>query len=189
MLSVPKQLDVDPELLQVTLYPVKELELLRRSPAVHHQTALSLPEGVTPLAGVDSSTLDLELTFDWSQTASKQLPTTPNLQVGVAVLLGAIEQTLVTLTLGAATRFNNGTRKAAPAVLLSVDSRLSRADREGGAATPMAVTLKEHEAGLAVGETAILRAPRFPSVLEAPAKGRGGGQQNDGLANGCIRPC
>ena len=66
MLSIPKHLDVDPELLQLTLFPVKELEVLRISPPVHQQTGLVLPEGVTPLTGVKSNTLDLELTFDWS---------------------------------------------------------------------------------------------------------------------------
>jgi beta-fructofuranosidase len=146
MVSIPRHLDVDTELMQITLYPVKELEVLRVLPPVHHQTGLQLAEGVTPLAGVQSNTLDLELTFDWSHTKTKSIPTTPNLQVGVAVLLGAEEQTLVTLTLGAATRFNNGTRKNAAAVLLGVDTRRSRSDRGGGAVTPKAVTLKDHEA-------------------------------------------
>ena len=85
--------------------------------------------------------------------------------MGVAVLLGTTEQTLVTLTLGAATRFNNGTRKVAPAVLLSVDSRLSRSDRDGGVNTPKAVTLKEHEAMLT------LRVLVDRSVLDAFAMG------------------
>ena len=66
--------------------------------------------------------------------------------MGVAVLLGAEEQTLVTLTLGAATRFNNGTRKTAAAVLLGVDTRRSRSDRGGGTVTPKAVTLNDREA-------------------------------------------
>ena len=43
---------------------------------------------MTPLPGVRSNTLDLELRFNWSGTTLGKIPTTPHLQVGVAVLVG-----------------------------------------------------------------------------------------------------
>jgi hypothetical protein len=113
MISLPRVVDVDPDLLQMTLYPVKELELLRFSPPLVQKNAMPLPEGVTPLE-VTSNTMDLEVTFDFSKTKTGTIPTTPNVVFGVAVLVGRTEQTLVTYTCGTSTRFNNATRKNAP---------------------------------------------------------------------------
>ena len=114
MISLPRVVDVDPDLLQMTLYPVKELEFLRTSPPLVQKNAVPLPEGVTPLDGVSSSTLDIEVTFDFSKTKMGAIPTTPNVVFGVAVLVGRTEQTLVTYTCGTSTRFNNATRKNVP---------------------------------------------------------------------------
>ena len=61
--------------------PLKELELLRTTPPVVHRVVNSLAEGLTPLAGVNSSQVDIEITFDWAKTSAAIIPTTPNLQV------------------------------------------------------------------------------------------------------------
>ena len=84
MISLPRHLDVDLDLMQITLYPVKELELLRGKPVASLKSH-ALTEGVTPLPGINSSQFDLEVTFDWSQTTHGVIPQIPNLQVGVAV--------------------------------------------------------------------------------------------------------
>ena len=150
MMSVPRVLDVDPELLQITLYPVEELALLRSLPPVVPATTLpAMAAGMTPLAGVNSSQVDIEVTFDWSKTKSGTIPQIPNLQVGVAVLVGSGEQTTVTLTMGIASRFNNGTRKTEAATMLGVDTRRTRSDRKGnGVYTPTPVLLKPGETSL-----------------------------------------
>ena len=58
---MPRHLNIDPELLQILLYPVKELEMLRVSRPVAQQTAVRLVTGVTPLLGVNNSALDIEV--------------------------------------------------------------------------------------------------------------------------------
>ena len=70
MISLPRHLDIDLDLLQVTLYPVKELERLRVTPPVLYLEKSKLVEGTTPLKGVQGRALDIEVTFDWSRTSS-----------------------------------------------------------------------------------------------------------------------
>jgi hypothetical protein len=120
-------LDVDPDLLQITLYPAKEIELLRSNvPSVELKGA-PIAAGVTPLnLTVNSSALDVEVSFDWSETKAGKIPNVPNVQVGVAVLVGEHEWTLVTLSTGQS-RFDNGSKTTVPAVLLGVDTAHSRA--------------------------------------------------------------
>jgi hypothetical protein len=90
---------------------------LRVSPPLLEQKALAIAKGLTPLVGVNGSALDLELTFDWSHTKTGAIPTAAGYEVGVSVLVGQYEHTLVTCSTGG-TRFNNGTRKVGPAVAL-----------------------------------------------------------------------
>ena len=85
-----------------------------------------MAKGLTPLVGVNGSALDLELKFDWSHTKTGAIPTAAGYEVGVSVLVGQYEHTLVTCSTGG-TRFNNGTRKIGPAVALGIDTRHSRA--------------------------------------------------------------
>ena len=70
MISLPRHLDIDLDLLQATLYPVKELERLRVTPPVLHLENSTLVEGTTPLKGVQGRALDIEVMFDWSHTNS-----------------------------------------------------------------------------------------------------------------------
>ena len=85
--------------------------------------------------------------FDWSQTKEAAIPTIRGLEVGVAVLVGDEEQTLITLTTGSHL-FDNGTTKVVPAAVLSIDTRHSRAGDKTGVATPTPVTLKQGETNL-----------------------------------------
>ena len=55
MISLPRHLDVDTELLQILLYPVKELEVLRVSPPAVQETAMRLAVSNPHLSLIQSS--------------------------------------------------------------------------------------------------------------------------------------
>ena len=119
----------DTELMQTTMYPVEELSLLRGAPLAQ-KTEAPLAPGLTPLAGVNSQALDLEVTFDYSATRGQAIPA-DGTRVGVAVLCGQNESTEITfrLTKGL-TKFVRATAAAlalvSPTVLrLSFDHELS----------------------------------------------------------------
>eukprot|EP01043_Picozoa_sp_COSAG02_P010809 COSAG02_NODE_389_length_23251_cov_259.067640_1_plen_733_part_00 len=164
MISLPRHLDIDLDLLQITLYPVEELNLLRVTPPLAHLEGSTIAQGSTPLAGVHGNALDVEVIFDWSHTRSGQIPTVPGIELGLAVLVGEYEQTLVTFKTGG-TRFNNGTRRDSPAAVLAIDTRHSRAGDKTGSLTTTPVILKPGETNLT------LRLLVDMSVVEAFAMG------------------
>ena len=112
------------------MYPVRELELLRDPTPLVSLNAAPLAPGITPLAGVNSSQLDLELIFDWGPTGAKAIPEGTGLEVGVQVLVGSDESTFVGFRLDSGPRFDNGTKAVGRAVALGVDTSGSRADRK-----------------------------------------------------------
>lgn len=76
-----------------------------------------------------------------------------------------VEQTLITLSLGTATRFDNASRTTEPAVELAVDTRQSRAGDKAGVYTPTPVALKRNDTALT------LRVLVDRSIIEAFAMG------------------
>ena len=93
--------------MQTTMYPVEELSLLRGAPLAQ-KTEAPLAPGLTPLAGVNSQSLDLEVRFDWSATRGQAIPA-DGTRVGVAVLCGQNESTEVTFRLAKGTKFVSAT--------------------------------------------------------------------------------
>ena len=83
--------------MQTTMYPVEELSLLRGAPLAQ-KTEAPLAPGLTPLAGVNSQALDVQVAFDWSATRGQAIPA-DGTRVGVAVLCGQNESTEVTFRL------------------------------------------------------------------------------------------
>lgn len=92
MMSVPRVMDVDPDLRQMTQYPADELLLLRRAQVVGEVNMTIAAGADVPLPAVASNTLDIELTFRFPTTVGA-LPA--GTAVGCSVLDGAAEHSRV----------------------------------------------------------------------------------------------
>jgi beta-fructofuranosidase len=90
MMSVPREMDVDAYLAQLTFYPIEELDALRTRHAAHGHLEPPRPatlNWLVPLA-VNSSQLDIEVTFRWAGT---RVPA--GLLLGVSFFRGQSEET------------------------------------------------------------------------------------------------
>lgn len=92
MLSVTRELRVDEELLKVEQYPVEEISLLRNKTLASISGPMA--EVVGKVAGVSGTQLDIEVSFNWA-FAGGVIPA--GAEVGVVVLMGSEERTVVSL--------------------------------------------------------------------------------------------
>ena len=164
MLSVAMVVDVDLDLLSLTLFPVEELASLRTPIAIPNTLKLPSQGGEVPLAGVASRQLDLVITFSWDLPAVPQccpgvLPCPAAAcaaaeEVGVLVGVGAAaaEQTKIGFVLTPGLQqFCNATRKQLPAVMMVLDTTKSRRGvKVKGNVAQKPVSLKPGEASLSL---------------------------------------
>lgn len=93
MMSVPRQMNIDYENMQLVFYPVEEVDALR-SKSLISKSQMSVTAGTTVLKGVHGRQLDIVARFDWSHSGSVPLEA----NVGMAVLMGSHETTTIMIS-------------------------------------------------------------------------------------------